>query len=233
MIVSVLNLKGGVGKTTTAMALAAAAVRDGIGPVEVHDCDPGGSASSWAGRAEDEGGELGYAVVSANRSTVKRLANKVKEGLVIIDCPPDGAVLDDAMRVADLVVVPTTPSPADFDKTQEVVDALTSQGKFYGVLLTRVIRNTRALKATQETLAENGASVFDTQIYQREDLKNYFGHAFGDRLFGYEEAWEEISSALREAGISGDSDDEGGSGDAGGAATADRGDVTQEVRDVA
>ncbi|MGB9307554.1 MAG: ParA family protein, partial [Mycobacterium sp.] len=41
---------GGVGKTTTAMFLAAAAVRRGI-PVRVVDADPQGSASSWADRA--------------------------------------------------------------------------------------------------------------------------------------------------------------------------------------
>ena len=47
MIISTINLKGGVGKTTTAIALATAAVRDGK-DVELYDCDPQSSASLWA-----------------------------------------------------------------------------------------------------------------------------------------------------------------------------------------
>ena len=47
MIISAMNLKGGVGKTTTAMALATAAEREGKS-VEVYDCDPQSSASFWA-----------------------------------------------------------------------------------------------------------------------------------------------------------------------------------------
>ena len=47
MIISAMNLKGGVGKTTTAMSLATAAEREGK-DVEVYDCDPQSSASFWA-----------------------------------------------------------------------------------------------------------------------------------------------------------------------------------------
>ena len=54
MIISTINLKGGVGKTTTAIALATAAVRDGK-DVELYDCDPQSSASLWAMMAEEAG----------------------------------------------------------------------------------------------------------------------------------------------------------------------------------
>ncbi len=46
MIISAMNLKGGVGKTTTAMSLATAAEREGK-DVEVYDCDPQSSAQLW------------------------------------------------------------------------------------------------------------------------------------------------------------------------------------------
>lgn len=54
MIISVINLKGGSGKTTTAMALATAAARHNRN-VSVLDTDPQGDATTWAGDAEDAG----------------------------------------------------------------------------------------------------------------------------------------------------------------------------------
>lgn len=59
MIISTINLKGGVGKTTTAIALATAAVRDGK-DVELYDCDPQSSASLWAMMAEEAGDSLPF-----------------------------------------------------------------------------------------------------------------------------------------------------------------------------
>ena len=57
MIISVINLKGGSGKTTTAMALATAAARHNRN-VSVLDTDPQGDATTWAGDAEDAGETL-------------------------------------------------------------------------------------------------------------------------------------------------------------------------------
>ena len=50
MIISVINLKGGSGKTTTAMALATAAARHNRN-VSVLDTDPHGDPTTWAGEA--------------------------------------------------------------------------------------------------------------------------------------------------------------------------------------
>ena len=77
MIVSLINLKGGVGKTTSCIALATAAARDGK-EVVVLDADPQGSATFWADNAEDNGEELPFAVDAANPATVKRAAKKFK-----------------------------------------------------------------------------------------------------------------------------------------------------------
>ena len=70
MIISTINLKGGVGKTTTAIALATAAGRDGK-DVELYDCDPQSSASLWAMMAEEAGDPLPFPVTPANVATVR------------------------------------------------------------------------------------------------------------------------------------------------------------------
>ena len=69
MIISVINLKGGSGKTTTAMALATAAARHNRN-VSVLDTDPQGDATTWAGDAEDAGETL----PNSSSSTARRPA---------------------------------------------------------------------------------------------------------------------------------------------------------------
>ena len=61
MIVSAMNLKGGVGKTTTAMSLATLATREDK-DVEVYDCDPQSSASFWALLADQNNDPLPFPV---------------------------------------------------------------------------------------------------------------------------------------------------------------------------
>lgn len=70
VIISTINLKGGVGKATTAIALATAAKRDGK-DVELNDTDPQSSASPWAMRAEENGDPLPFSVTPANVTTVR------------------------------------------------------------------------------------------------------------------------------------------------------------------
>lgn len=198
MIVSIINLKGGVGKTTSAMALAEAASRAGMRAV-VLDCDPQASASTWDALVADEGGELPFEVRPGNVAILRRLRDA--EGTVtLIDCPPTGNVTDEAMLAADIVVVPSNPASADIQKTWDTVDALERNGKPYGVLLTKVNSQTRSYRATVGALEERGTSVFDAQVPQRENLKNYFGNMFGDELYGYAQAWEEIVAFMGEGG---------------------------------
>lgn len=201
MIISIINLKGGVGKTTTAIALATAAERDGKA-VEVYDTDPQSSASLWAMVSEENGDPLPFDVVSANIATVKS-ASKRSDGdpdrWIIIDCPPNGHVMDEAMRAADIVVVPTTTGPADMVKAFETAETLSSRGICYAILMTRTVARTLTLKQSMSELEDRNASYFDTQIPNREALKNFFGNSFGDDLFGYEGVYEEIKEVLGHA----------------------------------
>ena len=198
MIVSLLNLKGGVGKTTSCIALATAATRDGK-DVIVLEADPQGSATFWADSAEDSGSPLPFVVDAANPATVKRAARKYKgdpEKWALIDCPPSGAILDAAQEASDFVIVPTGTGNADLVKTAETVKTMEANGRPYAVLLTRVLTNTNGFKSAQENLAGGGISYFDAAIRQKEDLKGYFGLPFGSSLYGYEDVYNEIREAL-------------------------------------
>lgn len=198
MIISILNLKGGVGKTTSAIGLATAAVRDGQ-DVRVLDTDPQSSASLWAMVASDNGDDLPFTVESANIATVRMTAKSLKgnkDTWVFIDCPPNGNVADEAMKAADMVVIPTTPAPADIVKTFETAETVSGRGIFYAILLNRVAKNTLTLKGALSDFERREASYFETMIPRREALATFFGNSFGDELFGYDDVFEEIKGAL-------------------------------------
>ena len=199
MIISLLNLKGGVGKTTSCIALATAAARDGK-DVIVLDADPQGSATFWADNADDNDRPRPFEVNAANPATIKRAAKKFQgdsEKWAFIDCPPNGTILDAAQEASDFVIIPTGTGNADLVKTAETVRTMEANDKLYAVLLTRVLTNTNGFKVAQENLENGSISFFDAAIRQKEDLKGYFGLPFGSSLYGYEDVYNEIKEALQ------------------------------------
>lgn len=200
MIISTINLKGGVGKTTTAIALATAAMRDGK-EVELYDTDPQSSASLWAMMAEENGDPLPFPVTPANIATVRTAGRRLKgdeDRWLFIDCPPNGRIMDEAAQCSDLVIVPTTTGPADIVKTFETSETLGKRDILYAILLTRIIPNTLSLKQSINDLEDRHASYFDVQVPSREALKNFFGNAFGDDLYGYEAVYEQLKESIKE-----------------------------------
>ena len=164
MIISVINLKGGSGKTTTAMALATAAARHNRN-VSVLDTDPQGDATTWAGDAEDAGETLTFTVDSANIGKLKRLRKTMADDeLVIIDCPPAGNVVDVACDVSDFVIVPATQGPFELSHALETAESLDAAGKPYARCCCSKWRTTN-WRATRSISSANAVPASSTRPY--------------------------------------------------------------------
>jgi chromosome partitioning protein len=124
MVIGMVNRKGGCGKTTMAVNLAAA-LAERKRRVLVVDADPQQSATRWAKQSNNQEGAgfcLGRDVhpllPQRNAAQFKAALDKLRErhtaDTIIIDCPPE--LTDPALLtalLADLVLIPVTPSPLD------------------------------------------------------------------------------------------------------------------------
>ena len=128
MNIIVTSLKGGVGKSTTSIYLAAAAVERGYEPVTLIDADPQASSAEWL--------ELwpldGITVVEApSERTVTRAIGRV-EGLVVVDTPPGNErITQSVVALGDAVVIPTRAGGVEYSRvlaTLELIPATTPRG---------------------------------------------------------------------------------------------------------
>lgn len=169
-VISVLNFKGGVAKTTTAIHLARALQLRGYNVVLI-DSDPQGSSRDWGGVNADQPVE----VIGIDRPTFKRdLKNFESKDFVIIDGAPQSEELAvAAITVANFVILPVQPSPYDVWAVSELVSLIKQRieitdGKLKAAfLITRAIKGTKLGVEVREALSEFELPVFQTAITQR------------------------------------------------------------------
>lgn len=163
-IVAVVNEKGGVGKTTTVMALAALAAEDQR--VLVVDLDPQASAVDWEGAAESAGHELAFQVVTATDPADLARMREVDADLIVVDTPgnlQNADLLSSIAGYSDHVVLPTEPTAMavrPLVRTWQGVVEPTSTP--HSVLITRADpRAVRDVEDTRELLRGLGLNVLD------------------------------------------------------------------------
>ena len=164
-----VNLKGGTAKSTSAMFLAAALSRKGR--TLLVDCDPQGSALSWAEAAEAGGEELPFPVIGLAVKDVHRRIRKFEGDYdhVVLDTPPgELAIARSALKAADVAVVAVPPTKIDLDRVMPtlelVADVEDETGLTFQVLLTRVKRISREGRDTRDLMGEMGLPVMEADI---------------------------------------------------------------------
>jgi len=187
VLVAVVNDKGGCGKTTLATAIAETGARYWERAL-LCDLDAQGSAARWAQLAGSRGHPLEASAVVLNvrpSDLAARLANLRAETypLVVLDLGPgDPKRIGAAVALADLVVIPSRPTPADLDRTWRILDLAETAERPAIVVATMVRAGTVALAAARDAMADAGAVLATTVLPLREAIARSFGYPIRGEL---------------------------------------------------
>jgi len=165
----VASQKGGVGKTTLVGHLGVMAELKGAGPVALIDTDPQGSLASWWNERAAEAPLFAQVEIDRLADHLKALeAAGVK--LTIIDTPPSvTALIEKVLAVADLVVIPTRPSPHDLRAVGSTVELVERAGKKMVFVINGAASRAKIAGEAAVALSQHG-TVAPVTLYQRTDF---------------------------------------------------------------
>lgn len=155
MIITLTALKGGVGKTTSAVHIAAY-LQEKV-PTLLIDADKNRSALVW--NREDT---LPFKVVS--EAAAPKFIKKYTHVVVDTKARPEREDLKDLAEGSDLLILPTTPNPLDIDATIKGVELLNEFNAKFKILLTRVDTRTTSGRDARKTLTDLQLPLFKTDI---------------------------------------------------------------------
>jgi chromosome partitioning protein len=168
-VVVIAARKGGSGKTTLAGHLAVQAERTGQGPVALIDIDPQGSLSAWWN------GRAAPTPVFA-QTTSEGLAGDVARlrdlgiKILFIDTPPAlSEAISQVVSLADLVVIPTRPSPHDLRSIGATAELVEQLGKPLVFVLNGATPRARINAEALDVLSQHGM-LAPVVLHQRIDF---------------------------------------------------------------
>lgn len=177
MIISILNEKGGVGKTTLAVNIAFALKQRGFDTLLV-DSDPQGSAREWHVR---NGGEL-VDMVALDRNTIAKDIQPFKKNYshIVIDGAGWGCMSSPSIEMAvktimcsDYVIIPLQPSPFDLHASSNIAELVTVRQQITeyklksAFVLTQCVNNANITQTISEELSEFKIPLLRTKIMKR------------------------------------------------------------------
>lgn len=199
VILVVAAVKGGVGKTTSSVYLAALGASRRA--TAIIDADPQASAAEWVEHAVDER----LAKVTVVEAPTERLVNRAldrlaDEELVVVDCPPaHDRMVAKIIERADVVVIPTRVGGIEIPRVEAVLGMI-PEGTPAGLVITSARTFTRDYQEAMATWSQARVPVWGT-------IPERVGIAAGptrplheDGLAAYRKVWRRVQAAARAAG---------------------------------
>lgn len=175
-VIVLIGNKGGAGKTTLCVNLAAALASQHS--TMILDADPQQSSSQWRTIAENS-----IVDVIEAQDNLPNLANTHANQVdyCLIDCPPSvhSLQMQQALKIADLAIIPVQPSPLDIWATIHVekeIESAREQNKNLKAMLmiNQFEARTQLSNITRQALAELSIPVAETQVKRRAVYRNSF-----------------------------------------------------------
>ncbi len=130
--IAIISQKGGAGKTTLAIHLAAAAAASGLEAL-VLDADPQATASSWSHWRELAGIGAPEVIDCGSPALLPRKLSGAAElgaEVAVIDTPPHADIMArEAGKAADLILIPCRPQAFDLDAIKMTAELAKASGK--------------------------------------------------------------------------------------------------------
>ncbi|WP_405063223.1 ParA family protein [Kribbella sp. NBC_01505] len=197
MIIVTAALKGGVGKTTTSVYLAALASSNRRTATLV-DADPQGSAADWIDASDDANlNRIEIAEAPTERLLTKALDKVPPEGIGIVDMPPSHErLLNKALERARIVVIPTRVGGVETPRVKAVLE-LVPDDVPAGVVICSARTYTRAYQDLMEQYAKEGIPVWGSIPERVSITAGPDGPLAPDGLEAYKKVWRKILAAAR------------------------------------
>ena len=174
--IAIVSQKGGAGKTTLAIHLAAAAQAAGHVALIV-DTDPQATASQWGQWREGRAPE----VIDCGAPTLlaRKIGQAIELGaeLVVIDTPPHAdAMAREACRVADLLLIPCRPRTFDLNAARTTADLVKATGKpAFVVFVAGPPRAAVLYGEAADVIAQAGLPIAPVMLPERGDYHHSTG----------------------------------------------------------
>lgn len=196
MIVVVAAVKGGVGKTTSSVYLAALGA--GRRAVTIVDADPQAAAAEWVEHSDDER----LAKVSVVEAPTDRLISKAldklgDDDLVVVDTPPaHDRLLGKIIERGDVIVIPTRVGGIEPARVETVL-GMVPEGRPHGLMITSARTFTRDYQDAVAAWSEARVPVWGT-IPERVAIAAGPTRALhDDGLEAYKKVWRKVQTAAR------------------------------------
>jgi chromosome partitioning protein len=200
VIVVVAALKGGVGKTTTAVYLSALGAT-GRRTSTLVDADPQASAAEWIDTAEDDSLEsVDLVEAPTERLLAKALGGVDGDGVAVVDTPPGHErLLAKALDFADVVVIPTRVGGVETPRVEAVLE-MVPKSVPAGLVICSARTYTRDYQDVVVGWRQAGVSVWGSVPERVAIAAGPDGRLSWDGLESYRGVWRRVLRAAREAG---------------------------------